>query len=100
MKNSLRQTTTFKATFRTGRPWRESDPFLTTVPMTMNSTARLVERTRRDLLANLSDPTSISGKVEAYTAAVRRHRESIFADILRETRSTRSVNCVTFSADR
>lgn len=68
--------------------------------MTMSSTARLVERTRRDLLASLSNPQQISGKVEAYTAAIKRHRESIFADILRETRSARDVNDAPFSAVR
>jgi len=50
----------------------------------------MVQRTRRELLASLSDPQQISGKVEAYTNAIRRHREFIFSDILRETRSTRA----------
>lgn len=68
--------------------------------MTMNSTAREVERTRRDLLANLSNPRQIAGKVEAYTAAIKRHRESILADILRETRPARNVNTAPFSAFR
>lgn len=60
--------------------------------MNPNTTARQVQRARRDLFASLSHPGQISDKVHAYTAAIRRHRESIFADILRETRSGRKSN--------
>jgi hypothetical protein len=65
--------------------------------MNPNTTARQVQRARRDLFASLSNPQQISDKVEAYMAAIRRHRESIFADILRETRSGRKPNLTPLS---
>lgn len=52
--------------------------------VTAKSTARRVEDTRRELLSALRDRQRISGKVTAYTAAIRAHREFIFADVLRD----------------
>jgi len=52
----------------------------------MQSTAREVEQTRKELLAAFSRPDLIPFKVAAYTAAVKRHRENIFSDILRDAR--------------
>jgi hypothetical protein len=60
--------------------------------LTRPSTARLVERTRRELFAAISNPSQLSGKVEAYTDAIRRHRRFIFADLRREMRVARSAN--------
>ena len=48
------------------------------------ATARLVERARRELIGAFQDPAELPRKVAAYTEAVRRHRESIFADVLRD----------------
>ena len=54
--------------------------------ISMLSTARQVELARRELLASFSNPGKIPVKVAVYTAAVKRHRELIFADVLREVR--------------
>jgi hypothetical protein len=52
----------------------------------MQSTAREVEQARKELVAAFSHPAEIPPKVAAYTAAVKRHRENIFSDVLRDTR--------------
>ncbi|MBS1856812.1 MAG: hypothetical protein JST11_15700 [Acidobacteria bacterium] len=50
------------------------------------STARRVEATRRSLFASLSDPARVPPKAAAYAAAVRLHRQRIFAEALRDVR--------------
>lgn len=62
--------------------------------ITRLSTARMVERTRRELFASISNPSELYGKVQAYTHAIRRHRQSIFADIRREMKVARAGNSV------
>ena len=54
----------------------------------MHTTARQVEQTRKELFESLSDPVLVPRKVAAYTAAVKRHRELIFADLLRNGHDT------------
>ena len=44
------------------------------------STSRVVSHTRRELLASLSKPQQVPRKAAAYAAAVKRHRETIFAE--------------------
>ena len=86
MRSSLRRTTTGSVICKTGPRSPESEIAVSTLPITKLSTSRLVDQTRRELLVALTTRRQISSKVTAYTNAVRRHRESIFADVLRETR--------------
>ena len=45
------------------------------------STSRAVNQARLELMAAFCDPKMLPGKAAAYAAAIRRHRETIFATL-------------------